>query len=290
MDKEIKKIEKKKKYNSTVRSRCWCFTSFAEVFPVVPDLELVRFYTYQQEKTKEGKLHFQGVVQFKDKHSMAQAQRIMGLFGAHMEVCIDLGASILYCNKAESRVAVGATYGVPCSQGQRTDWRHLQIMCKEQKSVMDIAESFPNLVGMCPRGVQNLKSLYEKVPNWTKVEVFIFWGATGVGKTRRCYDLAPDLFKLSPPSSNGMVWWDGYYGQSTLLLDDFYGWIKRHVMLELLDGYPMTLQIKGGTVQKRWTRVFITSNKDPDRWYKEWEVSGMDDAFNRRITKIENLK
>ena len=84
---------------------------------------------------------------------------------------------------------------------------------------------------------------------------------------------------------NGNIWFDNYTGQEDILLDDFYGWIKYHTLLQLLDGYLCNYQLKGSTVWKNWSRVFITSNKDPSEWYNrpEW------DALRRRITTIEHI-
>ena len=47
----------------------------------------------------------------------------------------------------------------------------------------------------------------------------------------------PNLYNVPEPN-NGSLWFDGYRGQKTILLDDFYGWIKYHTLLQITDGYP----------------------------------------------------
>lgn len=119
-----------------------------------------------------------------------------------------------------------------------------------------------------------------KPPKWRDVEVVVFWGKTGTGKTRTA--MAEDsVYKLNT-NNNGTLWFDGYDGEKTLVLDDFYGWIKYGELLTLLDGYPYRCQVKGSSVWARWTKVIITSNKRYEDWYMDRDIS----ALKRRISKI----
>ena len=46
-------------------------------------------------------------------------------------------------------------------------------------------------------------------------------------------------------NTNGTLWFDGYRGQKTLILDDFYGWLKYGDLLKILEGHPYRCQMKG---------------------------------------------
>lgn len=116
------------------------------------------------------------------------------------------------------------------------------------------------------------------------VETHVLWGDTGSGKTRAAYEFDPDLWMV--PHSDGQLWFDGYVGQSTILIDDFYGWIKYGFLLRLLDGYKFDLQIKGGFTRKMWKTVIITSNKPPEEWYQQ----GVTPALRRRLTKTHTFQ
>ena len=110
------------------------------------------------------------------------------------------------------------------------------------------------------------------------VEVII--GTPGSGKTRSVYDKEPEVYTVPIQQSNS-VWFDGYQGQEAVLFDDFYGGIKYSNMLQLLDRYPIQVPIKGGYVNWRPKRIYITSNKDIETWY------GSDiPALKRRINQI----
>lgn len=98
-------------------------------------------------------------------------------------------------------------------------------------------------------------------------------------------------FKLEHPGGH-LVWWDGYEGQQLLILDDFTGWIPMTQLLNVLDGYPMTLNVKNGRSMAAWTEVIITSNLHPKAWYRD-EVMAMHDggkALFRRINVLQEVE
>ena len=117
------------------------------------------------------------------------------------------------------------------------------------------------------------------------VQVVVKIGPTGCGKTRSTYDAFwPDLF-VQDMSSGSALWWDGYEGQTCLLLDDFDGsGIHFRWLLRLLDRYPVRLAVKGGFTYGVWDKVVITTNKAMMSWYpKETDIS----PLARRIDHIE---
>ena len=114
------------------------------------------------------------------------------------------------------------------------------------------------------------------------VRVIVKVGPTGCGKTRSAYDNWPDLF-VQDCSAGGEIWWDGYSGQSRLILDDFEGCIPYPYLLRLLDVYPIRIKVKGAHTYGRWSEVIITSNRAVLAWYpKRRDVS----ALVRRIDQV----
>ena len=90
------------------------------------------------------------------------------------------------------------------------------------------------------RGLKALKHEYNKLERgngFIKPVIKIFWGATGTGKTRKAYQIDPNLYKV-PIHEGQTTWFDGYEGQETILLDEFYGGIKYSFMLRLFDSNP----------------------------------------------------
>lgn len=165
-------------------------------------------------------------------------------------------------------------FGTIPRQGERTDWCVALAQIKSGTPVEEVIEFQPQLLP-CIRSLDTFKSRCLKPLN-RDVQVFVLWGESGAGKSRWAYENYPGLYS-KPPSK----WWDGYTGQDTILLDDFYGYIPYTELLNVLDRYPYNCEIKGGYVWAQWKTVIITSNKPPERWYS----MGLG-ALKRRFTKI----
>lgn len=179
-------------------------------------------------------------------------------------------------NKKENKFE---EFGELPAQGARTDWRVALQQLKSGKEVDEVVENQPQLLPAI-RSLQTFKSLTLK-PLHRDVKVIVLWGAAGTGKTRWAYENYPDLYSKSRGE-----WWDGYTGQTAILLDDYYGYLPYSEMLRVLDRYPYHAQVKGGFVWAQWNTVIITSNKHPMFWYGQ----GMTPALERRLTEITELK
>lgn len=93
-----------------------------------------------------------------------------------------------------------------------------------------------------------------------------FWGHTGTGKSRTAWEEAGlDAYPKDPRTK----WWDGYTGESHVVVDEFRGGIDIAHILRWLDRYPVLVETKGGTVALRATTIWLTSNKDPREWYPD---------------------
>lgn len=184
-----------------------------------------------------------------------------------------------YCKKDGKFVEKGTI----SNPGKRTDLESVYHMAKERKSDIEIGEAHPGTYLKYYKAIDRVKFNYDSQDTaYQPVTVSVIWGPAGSGKTRQAHTVDPKLFCLD---HTGTIWFDGYKGQDTLLLDDFYGGIKYEYLLRLLDGYRFALPIKGGHTWKKWTRVIITSNSPPEMWYAQ----GLSAALERRISSVEEL-
>jgi len=167
-------------------------------------------------------------------------------------------------------------FGELPKQGARTDWNQAVSDLQAGRDISTVVEHQPQLLP-CIRALERFQTLRLRPLN-RPVNVIVLIGEPGTGKTRWAYDTYPDLY--SKPSGH---WWDGYNGQETILLDDYYGDLPYDQLLRVCDRYPINLPIKGGYVYGQYTTVVITSNRQPERWYPEREVN----ALIRRISTIE---
>lgn len=185
-----------------------------------------------------------------------------------------------YCKKTEtkdpSKPAPGyEEFGEIPRQGERTDWCVAVQELISGTPVEQVIENQPQLLP-CIRALDHFRNKCLK-PLRRDVQVIVLWGDSGAGKSEWAYDNYPNLYS-KPPSK----WWDGYTGQTTVLLDDYYGYIQYSELLNVLDRYPYHAEVKCGYVWAQWDTVIITSNKPPEQWY----AKGLTPALRRRLTKI----
>jgi len=136
-------------------------------------------------------------------------------------------------------------------------------------SIKEVAETSPGTFIKYHRGIREWKRVCKpQTPRDFKTLVWVFVGKTGVGKTRLAKSLASETetktFYFKPRGD----WWDGYEQQESVIIDDFYGWVKFDELLRVCDRYPMLVPVKGGfeVFNSKW--IYITSNIPVSKWYR----------------------
>lgn len=169
---------------------------------------------------------------------------------------------------------------MPGTPGERSDLKKLKADIDAGMLLPDIADNHFGQFIRYRNGINAYKLLRTEPRQW-QTEVQVLWGPPGTGKSRRINHLCErhgfeDCYWLSKPnSSSGALWWDGYYGQSIVVIDEFYGWIQRDFMLRLIDRYPLQIQVKGSSAQMVPKKIYITSNDHPVDWYPKVGLGGL---------------
>lgn len=118
------------------------------------------------------------------------------------------------------------------------------------------------------------------------MRVIVLYGDTETGKSWAAGSMAPDAYKLPPQqSSTGCGWWDAYDGESSIIIDEYYGWLRWSFLLQLLDRYSLRVETKGGSCQFVGKEVIFTSNKPPWHWYDREKIPEQG-PLRRRLTAI----
>lgn len=263
-------------------NKSWCYT-----LNNYTDEDVEQFKAFEckrhrccKEVGESGTPHLQGFITFGKSMRLGALKKLNDR--THWEPCKVKEASLNYCTKGEIIIDSNSS-----EQGKRSDLEEA-IETLKKTGLKGVREEHATVYVKHHKGLKALIYDFEgeDIPKWQPIEVSVFWGDSQVGKTRKCYEIDPDLYCVPVPMGNGCLWWDGYRGQETILFDDFYGWVPYHEMLHLLHGYRKQLQIKGGHTYKAWKRVLITSNKHPRDWY--WKIEDTT-ALMKRISDITHM-
>lgn len=249
------------------------------------------YLIYQYEQAPEtGMVHLQGYLYFKNKVTFKKLKD--DLPTAHLEFARGSATNnIDYCSKIESRLDGPYEYGSRPTQGKRTDLQNVCVSLRSGKSVRDVLLSDDCKYVHIEKYVKRIANLLTP-PRDRSVAPYvgIFWGDSGVGKTRCVYDDYKDSV-FSVPYNAGVKWYDGYVGQRCILFDD---WpvdtlddksLYNH-LLTVTDRYTTEVQTKGGFSTLGACDIVFTSNICPAQWFGGLGLR----ALTRRITQIRHFQ
>jgi len=270
-----------------IRSRNFCFTmnNPGDIRPEFSDK--MNYLIYQLEEGETKTPHLQGYVQYKT--TTAQSTVVKYFKGAHITIANGTpDQNKTYCTK-EPRLDGPWEFGEITTQGKRTDLDGaIEIIRNSKRPLAEIMEQAPQVYVKYPQGMKDLCNYHVEKRTRSEfriVKVIVHWGTTGTGKTRTAVESNPDHYIIRNEQT---LWWDGYTGQSTLIIDEFKNWITLTQLLGLLDGYQCRLPVKGSFTYAQWDTVYITSNLSPDDWYPNIDPEHKQ-ALNRRITEIKHF-
>lgn len=270
------------------RARNWAFT----VNNPTEELDLAEvpnltYAVWQLEVGENGTPHYQGYVMFNDRVELSYLRNLIA--GGHYEVAKGTPAhNRAYCTK-EGRIGEFYEIGIfpGTSQGKRTDLVALKEALIAGLTPSEYAHEYFDVFLRYPHLLQNWTSAnVQPRSSADPVTCTLLIGFPGTGKSRLAWRLGNEqpggVFRKWPGK-----WYDGYHGERTIILDDFRGSSLSFTGFKLLvDRYPFRVELKGSTCEMAATNFYITTNQEPDQWWKE-EVTGPElSAIFRRFTSV----
>lgn len=244
------------------------------------------YLVFQEEKGEEGTKHYQGYAEFTKAHRLSAIKKMAKHFQPHWEKRKGKPAEArAYCMKEDTRVAGPWEHGEwkGGNQGSRTDLVELAEAIKAGKSVREIFEEYPASTIRYVGNINKLKMLY-KPKRTEEMQVTLSYGAPGTGKTKYFWDAYPENGWALPVSKD--VWFDGYQNEQFVLIDDFAGNIGLTQLLQILDQYVPSVQVKGSFTWWNPLMINITTNLHPWQWYDYSTRQDSYAALKRRITRV----
>ncbi|AXL65891.1 replication-associated protein [Spinybacked orbweaver circular virus 2] len=217
----------------------YCEDDFVRIQSYV---EIYQYCVVGRETAPEtGTPHLQGFINFKSKREFGTIKTIVG-DRAHIEPA--KGNDVQnkeYCTK-------GGDYwecGTPSGPGYRSDLADVVQTVKGAKRLREVVERHPCEFIKYHRGIEKLFGMLSEREkrNW-KTETIVYYGDPGAGKSRKAAEVGAAAeggvyYKTRGP------WWDGYNGETTVIVDDYYGWLAYDEVLKITDIYEYWCLIAG---------------------------------------------
>lgn len=259
------------------QARYWMLTIPAHDFvPYLPPG--VDYCKGQMEKGENtGYLHWQCVAYTSVKRTLLWMRTVYGPY--HFEMCRSEAAEA-YVWKDDTYVE-GTRFELGVKPFQRNNPKHWAQVWESAKE--------GKLLEICPSiRIPHYRTLRAIAGDFSRPipmerTVFVFYGRTGSGKSRRAWDEAGMHAYPKDPQTK---FWCGYSGQSHVVIDEFRGGVAISHLLRWLDRYPCIVEIKGASVPLCANKLWITSNLHPNRWYENLDSETLE-ALMRRLILIE---
>lgn len=277
------------------RARAWCFTVYNEGIvndpePWTRSVECVYLVCQREVCPTTGRVHMQGYVYWQVQRTMSATKKKLRDNGAHVRAARGTGdQNKAYCTKQDSRDPRPGSgpfeKGTVPAQGSRGDLDEIRQEIDSGSSDKDIATAHFGDWCRYHKAFDAYRTLGSK-PRAHQTQCIVYWGPPGSGKTRAAtvFDKPENTFWVTRPAGTA-VWWDGYTGQRTVVVDEFYGWIRRDTCQRLVDRTPFRAEVKGGTVNFVAATIIFTSNKHPSAW---WPNAGLG-AMQRRLEEPDGV-
>ncbi len=94
----------------------------------------------------------------------------------------------------------------------------------------------------------------------------------------------PFAYKM-PLQQKGTVWFDKYYQEKVVIIDEYEGQWPLDTLLQVLDRHRLSVPVKGGYTELVADVMVITSNSEPDTWYNYTNREIKYQALMRRINQ-----
>jgi len=262
----------------------------------------VEYHVFQYEDAPTTHtLHIQGYICFSIRKCRSTVQDLLGDKTCHLEVTRGSPSENReYCSAQEKRHADYRDFLFECGTlptthnlaGPKDEMLAAKLLL-ESGQTPDIMARDNGMFANVARHHKFYDRYYNSLaePRSSRPYVFVFWGATGMGKT-----FAAEQFKNAyfvPTGSSGTTWFDGFdpRNHKVVVFNEMHGSrMQLSSLLELMDKHAMEVNRKGSYVKFNPACIVFTSNLAPSNWYSwndpEKHLAHPYEALERRFQSV----
>lgn len=273
-------------FSNRMAQRFWIGTCYQ---PSAPELSDGCVWIKGQQETcpTTGRLHWQLIAGFSKPQRLPAVKRLV--CDGHWEPTRSLRADEYVWKDATSVEGTRFELGrKPVRRNISTDWDEIKASAcagNLDEIPSDIYVRYYRYFLTKIRSLQAIAADNRKAIG-TEKTVHVYWGRTGTGKSKLAWEEAGMEAYCKDPRSK---WWDGYKGETNVIIDEFRGIIDISHILRWLDRYPCRVEFKGGSRPLICNTLWITSNLAPTQWYAELDEETRL-ALMRRLTNIRHFE
>lgn len=254
----------------------------------------VHFLIVQHEQGKEEQTpHYQGYVEFDEYIRLSGLKKINAR--AHWEVARGTAEqNIQYCSKEDTRTGnLSYRYGEPSKPGKPRKVSELREEAAEELEGVTVQykrlKDMDKQTVLCPGFVTAYNALTQDIlgPYRPNLKIITLVGPPGIGKSYAIQHFWPEHGRCI--YGNCGCWFQNPTAK-VMIFEEFCGQIPLQRMLQLLDPYPLSLEVKGRMAPAMYDTVVITSNTPPHDWYVskagEEEIAKRKDAIHALYDRL----
>lgn len=238
----------------------------------------IKDFVVAQEKHQDGSKHLHAFLRYESRVLWSSTRWDLAGYHGNYQVAKSWSNVVAYCTKENNYVA---NIDVVNAKSKKAA-RNIQLLEEDTQDLIRTGSlgllQLPSLIK-----AKAAYSLLGQALQTQDVRGIWVYGISGVGKSHYVRTRFTDLFVKAQNK-----WWDGYTGQSIVLLDDFdhLGVCLSHYLKIWADKWASTGEIKGATVPLRHTAFYVTSQYSIDELWPGPEHADVREALHRRFRKV----
>jgi hypothetical protein len=238
-----------------------------------------------REIGEQGTPHLQGAIYFKNARTLSSMKKKFKR--AHLEVMRGTWNEAKVYALKDANILVDVGDGP--SQGQREDLLTVKRRIDEGASLLDCYEEDFATTAKFSRAFKEYADLKRrKLYRTEETKGIWYYGVTGTGKSHKAFEnFDPDTTYVMEPADHG--WWDGYEGESTVIINEFRGEISYQQLLSLTDKWPKKVSRRNREPTPFLSKnIIITSAIHPRDVYREQVTEN--DKIDQLLRRFEIVK